>query len=75
MYENIISSKYFYEINPGSVHDANAFGNYIFHMNTMLSPIQSMIYDYTEIFGTVSFLKTTIIHCNINVLVDIFYSR
>ena len=75
MYEKIISSKYFCEITPRSVHDANVLGHFIFHMNNMLSPIQSMIYDYTEIFEIVSFLKTTIIHCNINILVDIFYSR
>ena len=42
------------------------FGNFVFHMSNMLSSSQSMVYDYTKIFEIVSFLKTTIIHCNIN---------
>ena len=48
------------------MHDATVIGNFAFHMSNMLSPIQSMVYDYTKIFETVSFLKKTIIYRNIN---------
>ena len=66
--KSIISLNYFSKITSGSIHDANSLGNFTFHMSNMLSPIQSIVYVYTKIFETVSFLKTAIIHCNINMV-------
>ena len=48
--KSIIFLNYIGKVAFGTVNDANAFGNLIFHMSDMLTPIQSMVSDYTEIF-------------------------
>ena len=70
--KNVTSLNCFCELTSGSIHDVNDHWNLIFHMSNILSPIEVMVYDYTELFDTASFLKTSIIHCNIN-RIDYFH--
>ena len=71
--KNIIFQGIFGELTSGSLHmPANTLGNLIFHINNMLSPVQCMIYDYTQMFETVSFFRTSI-HCNIKSFVIVTY--